>query len=151
MIKAYRILAIIIAAEVVIQAMMIVFAVAGLYNYIDDGATVDKAAMEDEDLSFTGATGFMVHGINGMMIIPLLGIALLVVSFFAKFDGAVKWAGIVLASIVVQVAAGLLGHGAPYIGMIHGLNAFILAGAAGFASRQARTAETGAPATTVAA
>ena len=33
----------------------------------------------------------MVHGIDGMMIIPLLGIALLVVSFFAKFDGAVKW------------------------------------------------------------
>ena len=49
--------------------------------------------MEDEDLSFTGVAGFMVHGINGMMIIPLLGIALLVVSFFAKFDGAVKWAG----------------------------------------------------------
>ena len=51
MIKAYRILAIIIAAEVVIQAMMIVFAVAGLGKYITDGGVVDKAAMEDEDLS----------------------------------------------------------------------------------------------------
>jgi hypothetical protein len=151
MIKAYRILAIIIAAEVVIQAMMIVFAVAGLGKYITDGGVVDKAALEDEDLKFTGATGFMIHGLNGMMIIPLLGIALLVVSFFAKFDGAVKWAGIVLASIVVQVAAGLIGHDAPYIGMIHGLNAFILAGSAGFASRQAKAAETGAPNTAVAA
>ncbi len=151
MIKAYRILAVIIAAEVVIQAMMIVFAVAGLGKYIDDGNVVDKAAMEDEDLSFTGVVGFMVHGINGMMIIPLLGIALLVVSFFAKFDGAVKWAGIVLASIVVQVFAGILAHDAPYIGLIHGLNAFILAGSAGFASRQAKAAEVGAPATTVAA
>ena len=40
MLKAYRVLAIIIAIEVVIQAMMIVFAVAGLGKYIDDGATV---------------------------------------------------------------------------------------------------------------
>jgi hypothetical protein len=145
MLKAYRVLAIIIAVEVVIQAMMIVFAVAGLGKYITDGGVVDKAAMEDEDLSFTGVTGFMVHGINGMMIIPLLGIALLVVSFFVKAPGAVKWAGIVLASIVVQVAAGLLGHDAPYIGMIHGLNAFILAGSAGFASRLAKDAQTAAP------
>jgi hypothetical protein len=151
MIKAYRILAVIIAAEVVIQAMFIVFAVAGERGYINDGGTIDKAAIEDEDLSFTGVAGFMVHGINGMMIIPLLGIALLVISFFAKFDGAVKWAGIVLASIVVQVLAGLFAPDAPYIGMIHGLNAFILAGSAGFASRQAKAAEVGAPATTVAA
>ena len=148
--SAYRILASIIAIEVVIQAMMIVFAVAGLGHWVDGGGTLDKAAFESEDLSFTGVAGFMVHGINGMMIIPLLGIALLVVSFFAKFDGAVKWAGIVLASIVVQVFAGILAHDAPYIGMIHGLNAFILAGSAGFASRQARAAETGAPATVAA-
>jgi hypothetical protein len=149
MIKAYRILAIIIAAEVVIQAMAIVFAVAGERKYIDDGGVIDKAAIEDEDLSFTGVTGFIVHGINGMMIIPLLGIVLLVISFFVKFDGAVKWAAIVLAAIVVQVFAGIFGPDAPYIGLIHGLNAFILAGSAGFASRQAKAAETGAPATTV--
>ena len=151
MIKAYRILAIIIAAEVVIQAMMIVFAVAGLGKYIDDGATVDKAAFEDEDLKFTGVTGFMIHGINGMMIIPLLGIALLVISFFAKFDGAVKWAGIVLASIVVQVLAGIIAHDAPFIGMIHGLNAFILFGSAMNAARLARTADAGASSSPVAA
>ncbi len=150
MLKAYRILAIVIAAEVVIQAMMIVFAVAGLGKYVEDGATIDKAAFEDEDLSFTGVAGFMVHGINGTLIIPLLGIALLVLSFFVKAPGAVKWAGIVLGSIVVQVAAGILAHEAPYIGMVHGLNAFILAGSAGYASRLAKDAMTGAP-TTVAA
>ena len=142
MIKAYRILAIIIAAEVVIQAMMIVFAVAGLGKYVEDGATIDKAAFEDEDLSFTGVAGFMVHGINGTLIIPLLGIALLVISFFVKVPGAVKWAGIVLGSIAVQITAGILAHEAPYIGMIHGLNAFILAGSAGYASRLAKDAET---------
>ena len=150
MIKAYRILAIIIAAEVVVQAMMMVFAVAGLGKYITDGGVVDKAAMEDEDLKFTGAAGFMVHGINGMMIIPLLGLALLVVSFFAKVPGGVKLAAIVLGSIVVQVFAGILGHDAPYIGMIHGLNAFVLFSAAVYAARTARTAGVETP-TTVAA
>jgi H+/Cl- antiporter ClcA len=148
--SAYRILAIIIAVEVVIQAMMIVFAVAGLGHWVDEGGTLDKAAFESEDLSFTGVAGFMVHGLNGMMIIPLLGLALLVVSFFAKVPGGVKLASIVLGSIVVQVFAGILGHDAPYIGMIHGLNAFILAGSAGFASRQAKAAETGALATVAA-
>jgi hypothetical protein len=139
--NAYRILAIIIAVEVVIQAMAVVFAVAGLGKYINDGAVVDKAAMESDDLSFTGVAGFMVHGINGMMIIPLLGIAFLVISFFAKVPGGVKWAGIVLGSIVVQVVAGLAGHSSPYIGMIHGLNAFVLFSSAVYAARLARTAD----------
>lgn len=138
--STYRILAIIITVEVVVQAMMIVFAVAGLGHWVDGGGTLDKAAFEDEDLSFTGAAGFMVHGINGMMIIPLLGLALLVVSLFAKVPGGVKWAGIVLGSIVVQVFAGILGHDAPYIGMIHGLNAFVLFSTAGYSARLARTA-----------
>jgi hypothetical protein len=145
---AYRILASIICVEVVIQAMAIVFAVAGLGKYIDDGATVTKASIESDDTTFTGLAGFIVHGINGTMIIPLLGLILLVVSFFAKVPGGVMWAGIVLGSIVVQVTAGLLAHDAPYIGLIHGLNAFILFGSAMNAARLARTADatTGMPA-----
>ena len=148
--NAYRILATIIAAEVVIQAMAMVFAVAGERKFINDGGVIDKAAVESEDLDFTGVAGFIIHGINGMMIIPLLGIALLVVSFFVKVPGAVKWAGIVLGSIVVQVLAGIIAHDAPYIGMIHGLNAFILAGSAGYASRLAKDALTNAPTTVTA-
>jgi len=75
----------------------------------------------------------------------LLGLALLIVAFFAKVPRGVMWAGIVLASIVVQVFAGILGHDAPYIGMIHGLNAFVLFSAAGYAARLTRTADAGAP------
>jgi hypothetical protein len=151
MIKAYRILATIIAVEVVIQAMAMVFAVAGLSIWVDDGGVFDKAAMEDDDLSFTGLGGFIIHGINGMMIIPLLGLALLILSFFAKLPGGVKWAGIVLGAIVVQVFLGVFGHESAYIGALHGLNAFILLGSAGMAARQAKAAETAAPSTTVAA
>jgi hypothetical protein len=149
--NAYRILAIIIAVEVVIQAMAIVFAVAGLDIWVDEGGVYDKAAMEDEDLSYTGVAGFIIHGINGMMIIPLLGLVLLVVSFFAKVPGGVKIAALVLGAIVVQVLLGVFGHESAYIGMLHGLNAFILFGSAVYAARLARTAGVDTPTTTVAA
>jgi hypothetical protein len=143
--NAYRILATIIAIEVVIQAMAMVFAVAGLGIWVDEGGVLDKAAFESEDLDFTGFAGFIVHGINGMMVIPVLGLALLVISFFAKVPGGVKWAGIVLAAIVVQVFLGIFGHESAYVGMLHGLNAFILLASAGNAARLAKTADTETP------
>jgi hypothetical protein len=149
--NAYRILAIIIAIEVVIQAMAMVFAVAGLGIWVDEGGVYDKAAMEDEDITFTGVAGFIIHGINGMMIIPLLGLALLIVSFFAKVPGGVKWAAIVLAAIVAQVLLGIFGHESAYIGALHGLNAFILMGSAGNAARLAKTADATTPSTPVSA
>ena len=147
--KAYRILAIIIAVEVVIQAMAMVFAVAGLGIWVDEGGVLDKAAFESEDLSFTGVGGFIIHGINGMMVIPLLGIVLLVLSFFAKVPGGVKWAAIVLGLIALQIFLGIFGHEVAYIGALHGLNAFILMGSAGNAARLAKAAEVQAPSSPV--
>jgi hypothetical protein len=85
------------------------------------------------------------------MIIPLLGLVLLVVSFFAKVPGGVKIAALVLGAIVVQVLLGVFGHESAYIGMLHGLNAFILFGSAVYAARLARTAGVDTPTTTVAA
>jgi hypothetical protein len=38
----------------------------------------------------------MVHGMNGMMIVPLLALTFLVVSFFTKLPGASKRAGAVV-------------------------------------------------------
>ena len=80
----------------------------------------------------------MVHGINGMIILPLLGLALLIVSFFARVPGGVKLAGAVLGLIVLQVLLGLFGHGAPILGALHGLNALALFSAAVLTSRRAR-------------
>ena len=149
--SAYKFLAFAIAGLVALQAAFMVFAVAGLGIWVDEGGVLDKAAFESEDLDFTGAVGFMIHGINGMMIIPLLGLALLVVSFFAKVPGGVKVAAIVLGAIVVQVLLGLFGHESAYIGALHGLNAFILFGSAVYAARLARTAGVDTPTTAVAA
>jgi hypothetical protein len=148
--NAYRIIAIIIAIEVVIQAMAMVFAISGLEIWVDDGNTFDKATAEDDSVTFTGVAGFIIHGINGMILIPLLGLILLIVSFFAKVPGGVKWAAIVFGAIVLQVFLGIFGHESAYVGMLHGLNAFIVLGSAGMAARMAASAEV-EPKTTAAA
>ena len=127
--KTYRILARIICIEVVLQAMFIVFAVAGLFKWIDDGATLDKSVIEsweEDPPTWQGAIGHFLHVINGQMLIPLIGLVLLIISFFAKIPSGTKYAAIIFVSIIVQVAAGMLAESAPLLGMVHGLNAFIL-------------------------
>lgn len=124
--SVYRVLAYVIAGLVVLQAGMIAFALAGLGIWVDkDGGVLDKAAMES-DLEFTGVLGFAVHGMNGMMLIPLVALVLLIVSFFAKVPGGAKWAGFILLTVVVQVTLGLFGHENAIFGMLHGFNALLL-------------------------
>ena len=63
--SVYRVLAYLVAIEVVIQAAAIAFALAGLGKWIMEGGVLDAAAMESEPTEFTGIAGFMVHCING--------------------------------------------------------------------------------------
>lgn len=123
--QTYKILAHTIAGLVAVQAAVMVFAVAGLGNWVMDGNSLTEATMESEP-DFTGAIGFMLHGMIGMMLIPLLALVLLIVSFFAKIPGGVKWAAIVLGLVVLQVFLGLMGHETAWSGLLHGLNALIL-------------------------
>lgn len=142
--STYRVLAYLIAAEVAVQAMMAVYAIAGLSIWVDkDGGVLDKASMES-DLEFPGVVGFMVHGMNGMMIIPLIALVFLIVSFFAKVPGGTKWAAFVLLAVVVQVSLGLLGHENALFGMLHGLNALILFSLAFMAGKRVTSATEGA-------
>ena len=69
---AYRVVAYLVALEVVIQAAAIAFAVFGLAKWIQDGGVMDKATVESGSAQFTGLIGFPVHGINGQKIIPAL-------------------------------------------------------------------------------
>ena len=48
----------------------------------------------------------MLHSLVGMVLIPLLAIVLLIISFFAKIPGGVKWAGFVFLAVVLQVGSG---------------------------------------------
>ena len=142
--KTYRILADIIAVLVVVQAMTMIFAVAGLFKWIDDGGSLDAAVIEswdDDPPTFQGAIGVPIHAISGGMLIPLLALVLLIVAFFAKVPGGVKWAALVVVSVLVQVFAGYGASDAPWVGLVHGLNAFVLFSLAIVAARAARPAD----------
>jgi hypothetical protein len=124
---AYKVLAWLVALGVVVQSASMVYAVAGLGIWVDqDGGVLDKAAFESEEELFPEMVGFMIHGMNGMMVIPALALILLIVSFFAKVPGGIMWAGLVLLTVVVQVFLGIFGHEAALWGGLHGINALIL-------------------------
>lgn len=122
----YRVLAYLIALEVAVQAAAVAFAFFGLGKWIEAGNTLEWADIEGQDLSFTGSVGFMIHGLNGTMVIPAIALIFLIFSFFAKVPGGAKWAAFVLLAVVVQVALGVFSHETPELGPLHGLNAFIL-------------------------
>lgn len=136
--KVYRVLAFVVAGLVVVQAAAIAYAVFGLSHWIESGGSLDAAAMQSEQVTFDGVVGFMVHGIAGTAVIPLVVLLLLVTSFFAKTPQAVRWALVVLAATVVQIALGLLAHAVPALGLLHGAVALVLFGAAVMAGLRAK-------------
>ena len=135
----HKVLAYLIAIEVMIQAALIAFAVAGIGVWVmEEGGALDEAAFEaifDGELSFLGVAGMMFHGMNGMMVIPVLAILLLISSFFAKTPGAIKFSLLVVGLVALQVFLGLLGHSTPYGGLLHGANALLLFTAALYTAR----------------
>jgi hypothetical protein len=137
--KAYQVLAYVLAAEVLVQAMAIAYAIAGVGKWVDDGGTLTKAVIEDDSSNVGGVVGFMIHGINGQMLIPLITIALLVVSFFAKIDGGVRRAAIIFGMIVLQVVLGIASHSIPFVILLHVINAFGILVMAFLAGQSART------------
>ena len=129
----YRVLAGLVAVEVMLQASFIVYGDAGIGKYVEEGGVIDKAGMEaafEGDAPFPEFVGLMLHGMNGMMVIPIIALLLLISSFFAKVPGGSKWAGVVLGLVVLQVTLGILGHSFPIIGALHGINALLLFSAA---------------------
>lgn len=139
----YKALAWLVALGVVVQAAVMVWGIAGLGIWVDrDGGVLDRATFESGS-PFPEFVGLMIHGMNGMMVIPAVALALLVVSFFAKVRRGVLWAALVLLAVVVQVTLGLMGHEAAIFGMLHGINALVLFSLAAYAG--VRATRTGPP------
>src|SRR3954447_5720171 len=116
----YRVLAYLVAAGVFVQAAAIAFAWFTTLHELDDGAVIDS--------DYEGNLGHAVHGTVGMMVIPVIVIALLIVSFFAKFVGAVRYALIILGLTALQLTLAFVAFGAPAVGALHGMNALALLG-----------------------
>lgn len=129
----YRVLAWLIVAAVAVQAAAIAFAFFGLGAWIRGGGVLDKAAMESETTAFYGDAGFAWHGITGEMVIPVLVLVLLIVSFFAKMRRGTVFAGVLVLLVALQVLLGLLSFESPGLGMLHGVNALLIAAVAIFA------------------
>jgi hypothetical protein len=142
---AYKVLAYLVAAEVAVQAMVMVWAIAGLGKWVDGGGVFDKSVIEggsETAMPFPEVLGILVHGINGTFVVPAIALLLLIVSFFTKVRGAIKWAVIVFVLVVAQGQIGFLGHEFPLAGALHGLNALALFGVAIYAGRRLRAAAT---------
>ena len=115
----YRVLAWILALEVVVQAAAIAWALFGLTAWIEGGGVLDAAAIQS-DVQFDGVVGFMVHGMNGQILVPLVALVLLIVSFFAKLPRGVTFAAALFVMVVAQVVLGMIAHAVPALGMLHG-------------------------------
>ncbi|MFI7132308.1 hypothetical protein ACIBQ1_41990 [Nonomuraea sp. NPDC050153] len=142
----YKILAYAVAVEVAVQATVIVLGFAGLGKWVSDGNVFDKAVMESDDLPFPEVVGIIVHGINGGIVIPVIALLLLIVSFFARITGGVKFAAFVLLLVAAQAMLGYAAHDLPWLGGLHGLNAMALFVVALHAARRARPVTADAPA-----
>jgi len=129
----YRALAGLIAIGIVLQAAFIAVAWFTVLKDTDSGAVFDKNS--------EGNWAHAAHGVVGMMVIPLLAILLLIVSFFARIPGGVKWAAITFGVVVLQILFAFASFSAPVVGALHGINAFAIAGVASVAMRKARQAE----------
>jgi hypothetical protein len=145
--NVYRVLAYLLAVEVLVQAMAIAYAIAGLPppppppglgKWVeDDGGVLNKQVLDSDSPDFPGVGGFATHGLNGMMIIPILVLLLLIVSFFAKVPGGVRKAAIVFGLVILQVVLGITSHSIPFVIVLHVLNAFAILGVAIMAGRSA--------------
>jgi hypothetical protein len=127
--NVYRVIAQLIAFAVVVQVAVIAFGLFGIWNDVDNGKVVSDG--------YEGNGGFAIHSILGSGVIPLLALLLLVISFFVKVDGAVKWAGLVVLAVAVQITLAFISFGVPAVGLLHAANAFLIAGAASMAARRA--------------
>jgi hypothetical protein len=132
--QTYRVISGLIALGVLVQAGAIAAGWFTAIHDVDNGLVIDK--------NYDGNAFHGIHGFVGFNIMPLLGLVLLIVSFFAakSVPGARKWAGIVFGLIVLQVALALFAFSVPALGALHGINALAVLGTSVRASMLARDA-----------
>jgi hypothetical protein len=124
--RLYRVLAYLIAVGVVLQAAAIAYAVFGMFQWVAAGGTIDKALIESDDPQIGGVTGFNLHQLVGVTILPLLALLFLISSFIARIPGGIRWGLIVFAATLVQSLLGIYAHHNSAVGWLHGAMALIL-------------------------
>jgi heme A synthase len=126
--NVYRVFAYLVAAGVMVQAASIAYSFFSLGNWVDGGGTFDKSST-----TFPGIVGLEIHGI-GSLVVLAIALIFLILSFFAKVPGGIKWGLIVFITAVVQVALGIAAHSVSILGVLHGILALVLFGVAATAA-----------------
>ena len=72
--QVYRVLAFLIAAGVILQAAAIAYAVFAMFEWVGTGGTIDKALIESENPQIGGITGFKLHQLVGVTVLPLVAL-----------------------------------------------------------------------------
>ena len=116
------------------QAAAHAWASAGLSAYIFSGGTIDPSPSAPPP-PVPEFLGIVIHGMNGMYVIPLVALLLLIIGFLAKTPRAVALAATVLVLVVLQVTLGVLSHGVTGLAILHGVNALAIFATALIAAR----------------
>ena len=119
--KTFRVLARLIAAGVVAQAVLIAAAHFWAIGQVQDGRQLDSSSLTDN-------AGDGLHWLLGQIVIPLLAIALVLAGALIRQRRALVWASVVLGLVIVQIALAYVAGAVPWLGFLHGLNAFVLLG-----------------------
>lgn len=122
--RAYQIICHIIAACVVIQAAVIAWSTFSILNLAGTGG-----ALSEEN----APAGLLVHSVVGQMVIPLLAIVLLIVALVGR--AGIRWAAWLLLAVLVQLILGYSSFELPGLGLLHGINAFVILGLAEIGAR----------------
>lgn len=110
---AYKVVAHVIAAAVVVQAALIAWSLFGLIPSLQAGLVPDGPP-----------AAAIMHGMIGMYAAPVLVLALLVIALFAH--AGLKWALWLVLAVAVQIALAFLAFDASWVGALHGINAFTI-------------------------
>ncbi|MFF5791766.1 hypothetical protein ACFY5D_06945 [Paeniglutamicibacter sp. NPDC012692] len=108
---AYKIVAHLISLAVVVQAAVVAWSM------------FEAIALLQRGIMPAGPPfAAILHGNIGMYVVPVLAIALVAIALFAH--AGLKWALLTLLAVALQIALAFAAFGAPWLGMLHGINAF---------------------------
>jgi hypothetical protein len=131
--SAYKIIAHIISAFVVIQAAVITWAVFILIGELISGQVPTGPPI-----------GAILHGVFGQYVIPVLAVVLLVVALVGR--AGVKWAALAVGLVLLQIALAYAAFAAPIVGILHAINAFAIMAMAEIGARAVSRVDPGRPA-----
>lgn len=131
---AYKVVAHIIAAAVVLQAALIAWGTFDVIGMLSAGDVPEGPPL----------AGIM-HGMIGMYAAPVLVLVLLVIALLAH--AGLKWALWLVLAVAVQITLAFVAFGAPWVGLLHGINAFAIIALAELGARAVAHAPAHVPST----